>query len=100
MRDVVGRCWGEMGTSDKARVIGLEIDGQEFAVVELPPHNKLDSLTIAEREIVHLVLDGLSNREIAALRGVSAKTVANQLRALYQKLSVYSRFELASHFSR
>jgi DNA-binding NarL/FixJ family response regulator len=51
-------------------------------------------MTNAERDIVEMVVEGLPNEAIAARRGTSARTVANQLQALYRKLLVASRLEL------
>ena len=51
-------------------------------------------LTRAEREVVHGVLAGKSNAAIAAARGASPHTVANQLAKIYRKLRVGSRWEL------
>jgi DNA-binding NarL/FixJ family response regulator len=53
-------------------------------------------LTPAEREVVHEVLAGKSNAAIAAARGASRHTVANQLAKIYRKLRVGSRWELMS----
>jgi DNA-binding CsgD family transcriptional regulator len=39
-------------------------------------------------------LRGASNQDIARTRGVSVRTVANQLAAVYRKLGVRSRAEL------
>ena len=55
-----------------------------------------EALTAAEAEILALLLTGRSNAEIAAARGTSSKTVANQLYGLYRKLGVCSRAELAA----
>ena len=57
-------------------------------------------ITPAEREIALSVLSGLSNADIAARRGTSVRTVANQLAQLYRKLRVCSRLELAAAFAR
>lgn len=65
------------------------------AAVPLPP-----SLSTAEREVVRAVLAGCSNLEIASTRGTSAKTVGNQLHAIYRKLGVGSRHELAALLAR
>jgi len=51
-------------------------------------------LSPAERELARGLRAGLSNAELAAARGTSIKTVANQLHALYRKLGVCSREEL------
>jgi DNA-binding CsgD family transcriptional regulator len=57
-------------------------------------------LTPAERDVVELVASGCTNREIAKRRGSSVHTVANQLAAIYGKLSVSSRHELIARLSR
>ncbi|MEZ4265996.1 MAG: helix-turn-helix transcriptional regulator [Myxococcota bacterium] len=85
--------------SEPARGVELspmDIDGVQFVVVAVPRDAPMARLSPAEQEVVRLVLDGRSNREIAAARGVSVKTVANQLRAVYEKLGICSRFELAA----
>jgi DNA-binding CsgD family transcriptional regulator len=51
-------------------------------------------LTCAERQVVLGVLSDKSNAEIAQTRRVSVRTVANQLRAVYQTLGVSGRSEL------
>lgn len=78
------------------RAMKLRIGDVELVVFDVPAPIAPETLTCAEREIAELVLDGLSNREIAARRGASAKTVANQLRRIYQKLGISSRFELTA----
>jgi len=55
----------------------------------------LGALSVAEREVVALALEGRSNLEIAGARGTSARTVANQLASIFRKLAVGSRAELA-----
>lgn len=57
--------------------------------VELPV-----GLSRAERQILRHVLDGKGNRDIAAARGVSARTVANQLSAVYRKCGATGRYDL------
>jgi DNA-binding CsgD family transcriptional regulator len=51
-------------------------------------------LTPAERAVVAHVLGGWSNARVAAAKGGSARTVANQLASAYRKLGVGSRAEL------
>ncbi|WP_158088525.1 ATP-binding protein [Thermoactinospora rubra] len=52
-------------------------------------------LTPRQREIVHLVVRELTNRQIAAQLGLSIRTVGNHLQAIYDKLGVNSRAELS-----
>lgn len=53
-----------------------------------------DSLTRAENELVLLLREGLSNKEIAARLGKSVRTVKTQLTSVYKKFSVRSRSRL------
>jgi DNA-binding NarL/FixJ family response regulator len=53
-------------------------------------------LTRRERDLAGEILKGRSNRAIAAAFRVSEQTVRNQLTALYRKLGVASRLELAA----
>lgn len=82
--------------SSSTKLLGLRLGDVELVVISLADAEGTASLTAAERAIVRLVIAGCSNKEIAAQRGVSVKTVANQLAAIYDKLGVCSRFELAS----
>jgi len=54
----------------------------------------LDLLAKRESQVVGLVVDGLSNREIAGKLGLSGHTVSNYLFRIYNKLGISSRVEL------
>lgn len=69
----------------------------EFVLFEWPAPGdrpKAPELTQAEREVLELVLAGLSNAEIGSRRGRSPRTVANQIASLFRRLGVASRLEL------
>jgi DNA-binding CsgD family transcriptional regulator len=51
-------------------------------------------LTVAERELVHFVRIGFSNKEIAARLDKSVRTVKTQLTSVYKKCGVRSRSRL------
>lgn len=73
--------------------------GSTFLVLTFPlPPAELDDplLTDAERAVARGLLAGRSNVEIAAARGTSARTVANQIQSVFRKLGVASRAELAA----
>lgn len=76
----------------------MTVLGDEHIVLSFPldapavPSN----LTKAERAVALLALEGRSDAEIAALRGVSRRTVANQIASVFKKLGVSSRVELAT----
>jgi DNA-binding CsgD family transcriptional regulator len=53
------------------------------------------TLTAAERAVVELVANGLTNREAASRLFVSAHTVDYHLRHIFRKLRLHSRVELA-----
>lgn len=54
------------------------------------------TLTAAERAVLSLLREGLSNSDIARLRGASRHTVANQVASILRKTSAFSRRELAA----
>lgn len=57
-----------------------------------------ESLTAKEREIVVLVADGLSNREIAQALFLSEGTVRNYISTILDKLQLRDRTQLVVHY--
>lgn len=58
------------------------------------------SLGAAEREVLELLLTGLSNAEIAARRRRSPHTVAHQVERIFRRFGVGSRLELFALLAR
>jgi DNA-binding CsgD family transcriptional regulator len=56
------------------------------------------NLTGAEKEIAILLLRGLSNQQIAAIRGKSLKTIENQAFSIYQKSGTTGKLEFIAYF--
>jgi len=56
----------------------------------------LDTLTIREREIVELIGDGLSNKEIASDLSIEVTTVKNHVHNIFEKLHVSRRADAAA----
>lgn len=56
------------------------------------------SLSPSERDVAILTLKGLSNAEIAEVRGKSIGTIKAQCNAIYQKADVSGRTQLISFF--
>ena len=82
----------KLGASTQAELITILTREREE-----PPVSRLSArLSRAEREVVQLVVRGASNAEVAAARQTSVRTVANQLRAAYEKLGVDSRRTLTA----
>ena len=63
-----------------------------YPLVELRAPSKLSR---AEAAVAIAVARGLAVAEVARERRTAVRTVANQLRSVYAKLGVRSRFELA-----
>jgi DNA-binding CsgD family transcriptional regulator len=49
------------------------------------------TLTAREREVLHWVAGGKTNRDIAAILGASPRTVEKHLERIYEKLGVETR---------
>jgi DNA-binding CsgD family transcriptional regulator len=99
---VVGNVRIPPESSAKARITRI---GSNLLLLSVPVESALDPsaarmLTTAERAVVELTLDGLSNAAVARKRRCSPRTVANQLAAAYKKLGVGSRRELRAKFGR
>lgn len=60
------------------------------------PSAMIRGLTSSERDVATQAASGVATRAIAAARGVSSRTVVNQLASVFRKLGVASRSELAS----
>jgi DNA-binding CsgD family transcriptional regulator len=48
-----------------------------------------------EHRVIQLVADGLKNKEVAEILGISEHVVKNYLRVVYDKLGLWNRVELA-----
>lgn len=71
----------------------MPVETQKEIVTSVAP---LDPLTEREAELLSLVLDGKSNKEIAAACFISENTVKTHLSRVYSKYAVSSRAELIS----
>jgi DNA-binding NarL/FixJ family response regulator len=82
----------------RALVFPAEPGDRRLAIVGMRPEpSRIAPLSPCERQIVFLALDGLSNAAIASRRQTSARTIANQLASVYQRVGVSGRLELARH---
>ncbi len=62
------------------------------------PDLKAYNLTKREKEILGLLMDGLSYKEICARCFISIDTLNSHIRKVYTKLNVHSRSEIAARF--
>jgi two-component system, NarL family, response regulator LiaR len=89
---------GEVWASN--RVVALTVS--EWAARSVNPGaGKLafrERLSAREQEIVHLVVDGLSNLEAASRLGITEATVKAHLTHIFQKLALRGRAQLAARY--
>ncbi len=85
--------------ADPSRMERLDVPVEDrevgvLAVDARPRGAAAEVLSIVELEVASYVSRGWSNDRIAAERHVSPRTIANQLRVIYEKLGVTNRSEL------
>lgn len=79
------------------QIATFRVGDEELAVVSYPVVPDLPAaLSPSEREVAALVMEGLSNQEIAQVRGTSERTVANQVASIFRRCGVSSRSELVA----
>jgi DNA-binding NarL/FixJ family response regulator len=91
------RAGGAPMTSEIARMVVRSFRGPSAAPSAAPDAN---GLTSREAEILMLLADGLSNKEIAQKTNISAGTVRNHLEHIFKKLHVRCRTEAAAKYLR
>ena len=76
----------------------LEIEGERYVIFDWPLEGSEGwrALTSAELEILELLRQGLTDREIAERRGRTRSTITKQIDSVFRKLGVQSRRELVS----
>lgn len=71
----------------------------QHAAAHRPTNKRLGAvrMTRREQEIIGLIADGLSNKEIARQLHVSPHTVKSHVRNILEKLALHSRLQLAAY---
>lgn len=87
---------GEVQCSPQMAGSMFRLIGMLSAARQEPPVE--DALTGREREILHLIEQGHSNKEIARSLGIEVATVKNHVHNLLDKLHVHRRGEAAARF--
>jgi DNA-binding CsgD family transcriptional regulator len=70
-----------------ARLLETDVGGPGLE----PAGSPLDSLTARERQVLAMVADGATNKQVAAQFGISPKTVGRHLEHVFAKLDVTNR---------
>ncbi|MGD8826244.1 MAG: helix-turn-helix transcriptional regulator [Myxococcales bacterium] len=91
-----GNVKSEPESDDGPRVSRMRVGDEEIIVlsVPLPTLRYPEGTTGAEQEIIDLVLQGFTVKEIAERRGASFRTVTTQLGTIFRKAGVNSQAEL------
>jgi DNA-binding CsgD family transcriptional regulator len=90
--------FGDVGV---AQALAMRVDNTDTILVLLQPHDASDSpvaaaaLSKREIEVLRWIGRGKSNAEIAAVLGISARTVAKHCESLFAKLGVENRVAAA-----
>lgn len=96
-----------IGARSLAEVLGSVADGETYVTPSLSaqllsklteagkPLAPVDSLTEREREILQLVAEGLSNKEVALRLNLQEKTVKHHMSRVLAKLKAHNRTEAA-----
>lgn len=62
-----------------------------------PAVAEASQMTPRERQVVHLIGEGLSNKEIAARLQIATHTVKSHVRNVMEKLSLHTRLQIAAY---
>ena len=85
------------GHSYLSPAISKKVIEEYIRKAEAMVENSYDRLTDREREVLQLIAEGHSNREIAALLHLNVKTVENHRASLMDKLHIHSTAELTRY---
>ena len=88
------------GRTDLRPSIGQGLMSWVHASHSGDPGNQGYNLTLRQEQILALVAEGKTNKEIASELKLSDKTVRNHLAALFEKLQVTRRTQAAAFFSK
>ena len=69
--------------------------GADRHILTVTSASRANRLTHAETRVARLFAEGLTHSVIAARLGVSQSTIRNQIAAIYRKLDIHSKAELA-----
>ena len=99
IKALVKVCAGELWL-DRARTAGVVSRLTRRRMDDDPEALKIESLTPRERQIVALVTEGLTNKDIAERLFISEATARNHLTSILDKLDLSDRFQLTVYAFR
>jgi two-component system, NarL family, response regulator DevR len=72
--------------------------GKMQSLMQNPGGNKLSLLSAQEKKVLALVAEGKTNKEVAAVMGLSDKTIKNYFSNILDKLQMTRRSQAAAYF--
>jgi DNA-binding NarL/FixJ family response regulator len=90
----------EMVSAVKQVAAGKQVLDQRLGAIEDPGGRTAPQLTTRELEVLQLIVHGKSNKEIAAVLGLSANTVAVHRANIMQALGIHNTAELVVYAIR
>ena len=93
---------GALGTAgfaaawEQGRSLSQEEALEEALTIGAEPARTHHGLTVREREVLRLLVDGLSDKEIGAALSISAETATKHVGSILRKLEVPSRTAAAT----
>jgi DNA-binding NarL/FixJ family response regulator len=90
----------DLGAAVKRVAAGQKVIGPQLLSGSAEPEESADKLTGRERQILQLIAEGKSNKEIAALLGLSVNTVSVHRANLMQALGIHRTAELVLYAVR
>ena len=72
--------------------------GKVQSLMQNPGGNKLSLLSAQEKKVLALVAEGKTNKEVAAVMGLSDKTIKNYFSNILDKLQMTRRSQAAAYF--
>ena len=100
--DTTGKALTASASGARPLTVAREGDDRGRVIQRYPSGSSqraaVERLTAAECGVLELLLEGNTNSRIAQSRGTTLRTVSKQVDAVYKKLEVHSRTELAQRF--
>ena len=79
------------------RLLEQQRIAHDINVKNIAELENMEPLTPREKEVINLIAQGKSNREIAVDLGIEEKTVKNYINNIYSKLQVKNRYEVIAY---
>lgn len=88
-------------TEGETRIARLILDGVPWLHLQMLPHSQtFPQLSPRQREVLELLCDGWSRKQIAGHLDLSINTVYGYTKAIFQRFKIHSQAELIARFTQ